>query len=97
MRISHSARQFLVLSFLSFGLASASAAEATQYAGPRNTIPRQVGTHPLSQLGARRQASTDEHASCKSVRVVHHGHPEKGVDRIERQVASCEKPRLAQH
>ena len=83
MRISHSARRFLLFSFLSFGLASTSFAEVPHYAGPRNTIPRQVTTHPLGQLDASRQASTYENASCKSVRVVHHGHPGKGVDRIE--------------
>ena len=81
----YSARKALVLSLSCFGLAAASLAQAAepQFVGPRNTIPVRTASQPPSQPTERLRASKDDDASCKAVRVVHYGHPGKGLDRIE--------------
>lgn len=93
----HSARRLLILSLFSFGLAATSLAQAAppQFAGPRNTIPVQTASQPPSQLAERLQASTNDSATCKVVRVVHYGHPGKGLDRVEKIDTLCGKSRLS--
>jgi hypothetical protein len=93
----HSARRLLVLSLFSVGLAATSLTQAAtpQFGGPRNTIPAPTASQPSSQLAERLQASTADSASCKIVRVVHYGHPGKGLDRVERMDTRCDKSRLS--
>jgi hypothetical protein len=93
------ARKLFALSLLSVGLATATFANAagTQFVGPRNTIPRAQSAEQLSsQLPVDQlRASRDDTSVCQAVRRVHHGHPGKGLDRIERVDVPCGKTRLS--
>lgn len=91
-----SARRLPALFFISLGLLTASLAQAAQpqLVGPRNTIARvQARTAPshIEQL----RASSDDASVCTKIKVKHYGHPEKGLDRIERSDFPCGKSRLS--
>lgn len=94
----HFTRKLFALSLLSVGLATATFANAaaTQFVGPRNTIPKaqsvkQTLNRPADQL----RASRDDTSTCQAVRIAHYGHPGKGVNRVERIDVPCGKSRLS--
>lgn len=96
--VNELARRLIVLSLLSVGLATTAFAkdEATRFAGPRGTIPlQQRGEPSANQPSGGLQASRNAAAACQVVRIVHHGHPAKGVDRFERVDVPCGKTRLS--
>lgn len=60
--------------------------------GPRNTIPAEQAQTRSAPL----QATTDGRQVCKASRIVHYGHPGKGVDRIETVNVPCGQFRYAE-
>ncbi|HEV8333704.1 MAG TPA: hypothetical protein VGQ22_19925 [Steroidobacteraceae bacterium] len=90
-------RKLLVFSLLSVGLATTSVTQAgTQLVGPRNTIAQtQSVKQSANRLVDRLQASRDGASACQVVRIAHHGHPGKGVNRVERIDVPCGQTRLS--
>lgn len=86
-----------ILMVLSIGSAAlpAAHADATHFVGPRNTIPRTVASQPSTSGVVQLQASRDASGTCQMVRMVHCGHPGKGVNRLERVDVACGEMRLS--
>ena len=102
----------LLASMISLGLATATVAHADsapQFAGPRNTIHlAQSGlrsTQANSEVAAKQatrmehrglRASNGANGACDATSVVHHGHPSKGYDQVERTHLACGHSRVAE-
>jgi hypothetical protein len=93
----HSGLRAVALALFSFfGVGAVSLAQAsTHFAGPRNTIPQTQGAKLAPIRPMQLLASRDAGGRCQLVHRVHHGHPGKGVDRIQRIDVPCEKARLS--
>ena len=86
-----------VLVTLSIGIATlpTAHADATRFVGPRNTIPQPIASQsPISSV-EQLQASRDAAGRCQVARIVHHGHPGKGVNRLEKVDIACGAMRLS--
>ena len=96
-KVNDFARRLFAVSLLSVGFATMAVADgaAIGFAGPRSTIPKQQRIEPANQPIGRLLVSRHEQALCKAVRVVHHGHPGKGVSRVERIDVPCGNTRLS--
>jgi hypothetical protein len=94
--LDHSPRNVLALALFSIGLVATSFAQAaTQLAGPRNTIPVTQSTKQAPTESVQLLASRDNGSRCQVARVVHHGHPGKGLNSIERRDVPCGTARLS--
>lgn len=109
MKITH---KTLLVSMISLGLATVTVAHADSaphFAGPRNTIrlaesgsPSSHASRPVATKQSTRKENGDLRAAnyaegaCEATRVVHHGHPSKGYDQIERTHVACGRSRVAE-
>lgn len=93
-KFAHATSLFVALSLGIAALPTAHA-DATRFAGPRNTIPRTVVSRPSTSGVGQLQASRDASGTCQMVRIVHRGHPGKGVNRLERVDVACGEMRLS--
>ena len=92
----HSARTLSIASLISLVLAAAAPAHASgpRFAGPRGTVPP-TPMHSSTKRTDGTRAAMNADATCRTVRVVHYGHPGKGVDRVETIARSCANSRMA--